>query len=67
MLLIEALENDVSVVFAIGGHTRSDLAGAPKVFFVEVASVAVSWVWRGSSDVRVAFLYDRVLVVESDL
>lgn len=67
MLLIEALENDVFVVFTIGGYALSAAAGAPRVLIVEVASVAVSQVLRGSSDVYVALLYGRILVVESDL
>ena len=67
MLLIEALENDVSVVATHNGYTLSAAAGAPAVLIVEVASIAVSWVLRGSSDVYDTFLYSRVIVVKSDL
>lgn len=67
MLLTKTLENDVCVVFTIVGYALTAAAGAPGVFFVEVAPIAVPCFLGRSGDVYVTFFYGRILVVESDL
>lgn len=67
MLLIEALENDVFVVFTIVSYALTAAAGASFVLIVEVAFMAVPWMLRRLSNVYGTFFYGCVLVVESDL